>query len=124
MATKKAPAAELEDLASHPHVDQRGLDWQAAASKVWEDSGHDLDAWEGAPERELPDFNEGTPKHVTRSHLGGYLSDGSTVHHVSAAVPACELDAIEPALYIHFWHEVVGGYPHLKPCLNCLPAKD
>jgi hypothetical protein len=115
-------ATKAKTLADHPHVDQRGLDWQAAAAKGWEKSGHDLTWWEDAPERELPDFNADTPEHVKREHLGGYLSDGATVHRVATATPDCKLDAIEPALYVHFWHEVVEGFPDLTPCPECLPA--
>jgi hypothetical protein len=112
---------KTKTLADHPHIDQRGLDWQAAASKVWEDSGHDLNVWEDAPERQLPDFAADAPEHVTREVLGGYITDGTTVHRIATAEPECGVDAISPALFIHHWHEVVEQQPELKPCPHCLP---
>jgi len=117
-------AAKPQTLADHPHVDQRGLDWQAAASKVWEDSGHDLNVWEDAPERQLPDFAADAPEHVKREVLGGYLYDptANTVHRLATAEPECGLDGITPALWIHHFHEAVELHPIAEPCPRCLPV--
>jgi hypothetical protein len=114
---------KTKTLADHPHVDQRGLDWQAAANAMWEESGHDLGQWETAAERELPDFDSEKPEHVTREAMGGYLYDvaTNTMHRVASAEPACKLDAIFPALFLHFYHEAQQHHPDAKPCPKCLP---
>ena len=120
MATKPKPTT----LAAHPRVDQRGLDWQAAANKAWEESGHDLAAWENAPERQLPDFNAEKPEHVKREALGGYVYDAATntMHRLATAMPECKLDAIALATWIHHFHEAKQLQPGATPCAYCLPV--
>ena len=117
MARKTTNVPELAKL---DHEDRAGLEWQEAAERAWADAleaaGGDAEAalgkWAPPP---FPEWDK--PELVRREVLGAYLVDptAGVVHRVAGARESCRLDSLNPAVFVHFWHEVLEHYPDAKP---------
>jgi hypothetical protein len=105
--------------------DPVGEKWQAEADRRWqlalaradEQELSALELFEPVP---LPDFAAQRSPHVSREVLGRFLLDRDTglVHDVATARPACQLDAIANATFIHFGHELHGLEAEPHSCMR------
>jgi hypothetical protein len=99
--------------------DPAGEAWQAEADRRWRAANRKRrpEDYVAPP---LPTWSG--PDHVHREIFGAFLFDPSenVVHRVATATEACDLDRINPAVFVHFGHELAQHYPEATSCPNCL----